>query len=109
MKASVIAQVRVKTPTATIEVWKEESGDLSLRITGLFLNWFGRIELSGSGTIEPGPEHAWVRTRVCEALYTAMGRYGLDEYTRTLITTSPGWYEICKMANAELGGGRVLE
>lgn len=38
-----------------------------------------------------------------------MGRYGLDDYTKTLVSTSCGWYEVCQMANTELGAGRVLE
>jgi len=38
-----------------------------------------------------------------------MDRYGLDSYTRTLVSTSAGWHDVCETANAELGGGRILE
>lgn len=59
--------------------------------------------------IEPGSEHAWVWTRVCVALYPAMGRYGLDKHTKVLVSTSPSWPEARQLANAELPGGLVRE
>lgn len=59
--------------------------------------------------IEPGPEHAWAWTRVCVALYSAMGRFGLDKHTKVLVSTSPSWHEARQLANAEPAGGRVQE
>lgn len=67
------------------------------------------------GLVANGPRergrapHPWIRTEVREALHTAMGRHGHDDYTKVLVSTSRGWYDVCQMANPELGAGHVLE
>ncbi|QOD05677.1 hypothetical protein [Pseudarthrobacter sp. BIM B-2242] len=107
--SEVIAHITVRTPSAAVDVWKDDAGELTIRINGLARKWHGVIDLGREPSIEPGSEHAWIRTQVCEALYAAMGRYGLDDYTKTLVSTSRGWYDVCQLANNELGAGRVLE
>lgn len=106
--SEVIAHITVRTPAAAVDVWKDDDGELTIHINGLARKWHGLIDLGPEPSIEPGPEHAWIRTQVCEALYTAMGRYGLDNYTKVLVSTSRGWYDVCQLANGELGDGRFL-
>ena len=77
--SSVIASLSVSSCAAHVDVWQDDAGELSLRITGLPKNWYGSIDLSAAAVIEPGPGHAWIRNRVCEALHSAMGRYGFDK------------------------------
>lgn len=105
----VIARITVRTPAAAVDVWKDDKGELTIHINGLARKWHGLIDLGPEASIEPGSEHAWIRTQVCEALHAAMGRNSLDNYTKVLISTSHGWYDVCQLANAELGAGRVLE
>jgi hypothetical protein len=107
--SEVIAHITVRTPAAAVDVWKDDEGELVIRINGLARKWHGVIELGREPSIEPGSEHAWIRTQVCEALHAAMGRYGLDNYTKALVSTSRGWYHVCQLANAERGDGRALE
>ena len=109
MSSSVIAHAEVRTPAAAVDVWKDDEGELTIYINGLGRKWHGLIDLGREPSITPGIEHAWIRTQVCEALYSAMGRYGLDAYTKVLVSTSRGWFDVCEMANAELGEGRALE
>lgn len=108
MSSTLIARTSVGTPAAAVGIWKDENGDLSIQITGIGKNWYGSIDLGPAAVIEPGPEHPWIRNRVCEALYSAMGRYGLDKYTKMLISISPGWHEVRQLANAELAGDREI-
>ena len=104
-----IAHTTITVPSAAVTVSEDPaSRDLSITLNGLRPSWHGAVALGTPG-LEPGAEHAWIRTRTCEALFTAMGPGGLDDYTQMLIRTSPGWYEVCELVNAELGGGRVLE
>lgn len=105
--SSVIARTSVSSGAAFVEVWKDAM-ELSVRVTGMGTNWSGTIYLGSSPSIDPGPEHPWIRNRVCEALYSAMGRYGFDKHTKTLLSTTPGWYEVRQLANTELAGGREL-
>lgn len=106
--SDVIAHVTVRTPSAAVDVWKDDEGELTIHINGLARKWHGVIDLGREPSIEPGAEHAWIRTQVCEALYAAMGRHGLDSYTKVLVSTSRGWYDVCQLANNELGDGRSL-
>jgi hypothetical protein len=106
----IIAEATLPVPVVHVFVEEDpETRELGLAVVGIRRNWDGRIGLGKTGSIEPGPEHAWIRTQVCEALFTAMGPRGLDSYTQVLIRTSPGWYDVCELANAELGADRVLE
>lgn len=106
----IIAEATLPVPVTHIFVEEnQETRELGIAMVGIRRNWDGRIELGKTGIITPGPEHAWIRSQVCEALFTAMGPRGLDSYTQVLIRTSPGWYDVCELANTELGGGRVLE
>lgn len=107
--SEVIAHVTVHRPQAALYVWKGDDGELTIHVNGMAKNWYGIIDLGRDASIEPGPEHAWIRTQVFEALHTAMGRYGFDSYTKVLVSTSRGWYDICQLANAALGAGRVLK
>ncbi|HEX9227532.1 MAG TPA: hypothetical protein VF885_12890 [Arthrobacter sp.] len=105
----VIAHTTITVPSASVSVNEDPaSRELTISINGFRPSWHGTVTL-GAPAVEPGDEHAWIRTRTCEALYTAMGPHGLDAYTQMLIRTSPGWYEVCELVNAELGAGRVLE
>lgn len=104
----VIAHTTITVPAAAITVNEDPDGDLSITLDGLRLKWYGAVSLGAPG-IEPGTEHAWIRARTCEALYTAMSPGGLDSYTQMLIRTSRGWHEVCELVNTELGGGRVLD
>jgi hypothetical protein len=106
----MIAHAVISVPPASVVVEEDpDTRELSIAINGRGRNWYGRTFLGKASSLEPGPEHTWIRTRTCEALFTAMGPRGLDSYTQMLIHTTPGWYDVCELINAELGGVRVLE
>ncbi|MBT2566248.1 hypothetical protein J7I84_07000 [Arthrobacter sp. ISL-85] len=92
-----------------MDVWKDDEGELSIHISTACPKVARLIDLGREPSITPGPEHAWIRALVCEALYSAMGRYGLDAYTKIIISKSRGRFDVCEMAHTELGAGRVLE
>jgi hypothetical protein len=54
-------------------------------------------------------EHAWIRTRVSKVLCSAIERSSPGALTKILVSTSRGWFDVCGLANIEVGAGRVLE